>query len=81
MPDTMGIQHFGIERARNGDALCLASGQAVRGGGYLGAAVGGFFVMLGVNELAKKYKFLLEYKLAFSIIIGLVIAGTVDTVL
>lgn len=59
----------------------MASSQAVRGSKYLGAVLGGFFVMLLVNQLAKRHKSLVEYKLAISIILGLIIAGIVSAIL
>lgn len=59
----------------------MASGQAVKGGGYLAAVLAGFFVMLLANSLAKRFKFLLEYKLAISIVLGLIVAGIVSAIL
>jgi hypothetical protein len=59
----------------------LTAQQAIRNYANASAALGGFVVMLIVTAMSKKFLWMREYKLAFSIIFGLLIAGVTKSIL
>lgn len=71
-----------ISMAASVGVFCdMAAGQAVKGGPALVAVIAGIAFMLIAMQLANKIKALREYKLAISIICGLVCAGIASTIM